>query len=35
MAETLEPRTKETLRKYLFDVRTLGNDAARRQRFRP
>jgi len=33
MAETLEPRTKEILRKYLRDVRALGNEAARRQRF--
>ncbi len=33
MAQTLEPRTKEVLRKYLRDVRSLGNEAARRQRF--
>ncbi len=33
MAQTLEPRTRETLRKYLREVRSLGNEAARRQRF--
>src|SRR5437879_5489426 len=33
MAQTLEPRTREILRKYLREVRTLGNEAARRQRF--
>lgn len=33
MAETLDPRTRETLRKYLRDVRNLGNESARRQRF--
>ncbi len=33
MAEVLEPRTRETLRKYLRDVRNLSNESARRQRF--
>ncbi|HEX5425803.1 MAG TPA: hypothetical protein VFW94_19805, partial [Candidatus Acidoferrales bacterium] len=33
MAETLDPKTREILRKYLRDVRTLPNEAARRQRF--
>lgn len=33
MAETLDPRTREILRKYLREARTLPNEAARRQRF--
>jgi hypothetical protein len=33
MAQTLEPKTREILRKYLREVRGLGNEAARRQRF--
>jgi type I restriction-modification system DNA methylase subunit len=33
MPETLEPKTREILRKYLRDVRNLGNESARRQRF--
>lgn len=33
MAETLDPRTKDTLRKYLREVRSLPNEAAKRQRF--
>jgi len=33
MAQTLDPKTRETLRKYLREVRALGNEAARRQRF--
>lgn len=33
MTQTLEPRTREILRKYLREVRSLGNEAARRQRF--
>ena len=33
MAETLDPRTREILRGYLREVRSLGNEAARRQRF--
>src|SRR5229473_8587736 len=33
MSETLDPKTKETVRKYLREVRALGNEAARRQRF--
>ncbi len=33
MAQTLDPRTKEILQKYLRETRSLGNEAARRQRF--
>src|SRR6266849_6332439 len=33
MPETLDPRTREILRKYSRDVRSLPNEAARRQRF--
>lgn len=33
MAETIDPRTRDTLRRYLREVRALGNEAARRQRF--
>jgi hypothetical protein len=33
MAETLEQRTKETLRSYLREVKSLPNESAKRQRF--
>jgi hypothetical protein len=33
MAETQEHRTKETLRNYLREVKPLGNESAKRQRF--
>src|SRR5690348_3408801 len=33
MPETLEPRTREILRKYLRETRNLENEAARQQRF--
>jgi hypothetical protein len=33
MPETLEPKVKETLRKYVSEVKTLGNEAAKRSRF--
>ena len=33
MSETLEPRTKETLRNYVREVKTLPNEAAKRSRF--
>lgn len=33
MAETLEPIVRETLRKYLQDIRKLHNEAAKRSRF--
>jgi len=33
MPQTLDPKTKEILRKYLRDTRTLPNESARRQRF--
>ena len=33
MAETLDKRTRETLRNYLREVRTLPNESAKRQRF--
>ena len=33
MAETIDPATREILRRYLREVRSLGNEAARRQRF--
>ena len=33
MPQTLDPKTKEILRKYLRDTRSLPNESARRQRF--
>jgi len=33
MAETIDSRTRDTLRKYLHEVRTLPNESAKRQRF--
>jgi type I restriction-modification system DNA methylase subunit len=33
MAETLEPKVKEILRKYASEVKTLANEAAKRSRF--
>lgn len=33
MSQTLDPKTKETLRKYLRETRNLPNESARRQRF--
>jgi type I restriction-modification system DNA methylase subunit len=33
MSETLEPKTRETLRNYVREVKSLGNEAAKRARF--